>query len=70
MPVNNLISRQFEKQADREALELTSDAETQIKILKNIAISNLSNVKPGKVLEFIIFSHPPILDRINSALDE
>ena len=70
MPVNNLVSRQFEKQADIAVFELTMNAEAQIKILENLAISNLSNVRPGKVLQYFIFSHPPIMDRINSIPDK
>jgi STE24 endopeptidase len=70
MPLDNFVSRQFEKQADKAALELTADANAQVKIFENLAVSNLSNVRPGKVLEYIIFSHPPIMDRINSALKE
>jgi STE24 endopeptidase len=68
MPLDNLISRQFEKQADRASVMLTGDPATQVKIFKNLAVTNLSNVKPGKVLEYLIFSHPPIMDRINESL--
>jgi STE24 endopeptidase len=60
MPLDNFISRQFEKQADRASVSLTGDPETQVKIFENLAVTNLSNVKPGKVLEYIIFSHPPL----------
>jgi len=70
LPINNLVSRQFEKQADMAALNLTINPEAQVKILENLAISNLSNVRPGKVLQYFIFSHPPIMDRINSILDK
>jgi STE24 endopeptidase len=68
MPLDNLISRQFESQADRASVELTGDPATQVKIFENLATTNLSNVKPGKVLEYLIFSHPPIMDRINASL--
>ena len=70
MPINNLVSRQFEKQADMAAFNLTMNSEAQVKIFENLAISNLSNVRPGKVLQYFIFSHPPIMDRINSILDK
>ena len=70
MPINNLVSRQFEKQADMAAFNLTVNAEAQVKIFENLAKSNLSNVRPGKVLQYFIFSHPPIMDRINSILDK
>ena len=68
MPLDNLISRQFEKQADRASVALTGDPAAQVKIFENLAITNLSDVKPGKTLEYLIFSHPPIMDRINASL--
>lgn len=69
IPFQNYISRKFEEQADYIALKLTGDLETQINIFKKLAISNLSNVKPSPVLKFIIFSHPPVIERINNAID-
>ncbi len=70
MPLDNLISRQFERQADRASVALTGDPATQAKIFENLAVTNLSNVKPGKVLEYILFSHPPIIDRISTSLNQ
>ncbi len=64
MPLQNLISRQFEKQADSTAIELTGDKESQIEIFQNIAVTNLSNVSPGSLLKNIIYSHPPIMERL------
>jgi len=69
IPFQNFISRNFEKQADYTALKLTGDPETQINMFKKLAVSNLSNVVPHPVLKFIIFSHPPIMERINNAID-
>ncbi|MHB1377569.1 MAG: M48 family metalloprotease, partial [Candidatus Humimicrobiaceae bacterium] len=68
MPLDNFISRQFEKQADKASVMLTGDPRTQVKIFENLAITNLSNVKPGKVLKYTIFSHPPIMERIDASL--
>jgi len=68
MPFNNFISRKFEKQADRGSVMLTGDPKSQVKIFENIAITNLSNVRPGKVLKYIIYSHPPIIERIEASL--
>lgn len=68
MPVDNFISRKFEKQADNASVMLTGDSQTQVKILENLAVKNLSNVKPGKVLKYTIFSHPPIMERIDASL--
>ena len=68
MPLDNFISRQFEKQADKASVMLTGDPQTQIKIFENLAVANLSDVKPGKVLKYTIFSHPPIMERIEASL--
>ena len=68
MPGDNFISRQFEKQADKASVTLTGDPQTQVKMFENLAVTNLSNVKPGKMLEYIIFSHPSTMERINASL--
>ena len=71
-PVSNLISRHFEKQADIAAAKLTGDTGTQTEVLQKLAKSNLSYVSPSGVLKFLIYTHPPIIERINyiSKFDE
>jgi STE24 endopeptidase len=65
LPVQNSISRFFEKQADNYAVILTEDADTQVNLFKKLAESNLAEVSPGPVIEFILYSHPSIMERIN-----
>ena len=67
LPVQNIISRSFEKQADEAAIKLTDDPQTQISLMKKIAVSNLSSVNPSLIIKYIIYSHPPIIERIESA---
>ncbi len=67
MPLDNFISRRFERVADRSAMELTQNTDAQIEIFKKLAVSNLSNVSPCPMLEYTLFSHPPILKRIGAA---
>jgi len=67
LPVQNIISRSFEKQADKVAIKLTDDPQTQISLMKKIAVSNLSSVNPSLIIKYIIYSHPPIMERIKSA---
>jgi STE24 endopeptidase len=67
LPVQNIISRSFEKQADEAAIKLTDDPQAQISLMKKIAVSNLSSVNPSLVIKYIIYSHPPIIERIESA---
>ncbi len=70
MPLENYISRRFEKAADRSVIELTQNPQAQVDIFKKLAISNLSNVSPSPILKYIIYSHPPILERIKTADSE
>ncbi len=65
LPVQNSISRFYERQADSYSVILTGDPETQVSLFKNLAESNLSEVSPGPVIEFILYSHPSIMERIN-----
>ena len=67
MPFENLVSRSFERQADREALRLTGDPGAFIELKKNLAVSNLSVVQPHPLVKFALYSHPPILERIEAA---
>ena len=67
MPLDNLISRRFERTADRSVIEFTANPGAQINIFKKLAVSDLSNVSPPPVLEYILYSHPPLLKRIESA---
>ena len=65
MPLQNFVSRYFEGQADKTAVELTADPQTQVFMLEKLARSNLANVKPNNLLKYLIYSHPPIMERIN-----
>ncbi len=67
MPLQNGISRAFERQADREALVLTEDCESFISLKQRLAEANLSIVKPHPLVKFVLYSHPPIIERIQAA---
>jgi STE24 endopeptidase len=69
LPVQNAISRFFEKQADSTAVLLTEDTNTQINLFKKLAESNLAEVSPSPVIEFILYSHPSIMERINYTIN-
>jgi STE24 endopeptidase len=70
MPFQNMVSRYFEKQTDRIALEFTRGYNTQVSLMVRLAESNLSNVDPHPVIKYILYSHPPIMERIISAEEE
>lgn len=63
--MQNSISRFFERQADSYSVLLTGDVDIQINLFKKLAESNLAEVSPGPVIEFILYSHPSIMERIN-----
>jgi len=67
MPFQNSLSRQFEKQADKTAIELAGNPGVSISMFKKLAHANLSNTNPHPLLKIIIYTHPPIIERIKNA---
>jgi STE24 endopeptidase len=66
-PLNNALSRRFEKQADRYALESIDDRSSFITALVGLADRNLSNAYPEWWVKFLYYSHPPIGERLEMA---
>jgi len=62
----NMFSRRNEYQADRFASETTKDPESLITALKTLSVHNLSNLRPHPFYVLLIYSHPPVLQRINA----
>ncbi|MFP5225484.1 MAG: M48 family metalloprotease [Actinomycetota bacterium] len=69
LPVQNAVSRRAEAQADRFAIQLTNDAETQIQLEKRLALTNLSKPSPPRLLHLIFGTHPTTMERIGIALE-
>jgi STE24 endopeptidase len=63
-PISRAVSRYFEKQADRYALDLTADPEAFQKAMAGLANRNLSNAYPTPFIKFMYYSHPPIGERL------
>lgn len=66
-PLEALISRLFEKEADNLALEVTGSKEAFISLMEKLAGQNLADRNPHPLIKFFFFTHPPIDERINSA---
>lgn len=66
-PVENAISRSFEREADRVSLDLTRDPETFIEGERRLAVTNLNWVDPPAVWKWLFWSHPTTLERIRMA---
>lgn len=63
----NVVSRAMEARADRAALELTGDPDTQIRTHIRLASKNLSDVLPPAWIEWTLYTHPSTARRIHMA---
>ncbi len=59
-------SRKDEFEADKFAFDTLSDAEPLINSLKKLSVNNLSNLTPHPLHVFLNYSHPPVLNRIET----
>ncbi|WP_082558218.1 M48 family metalloprotease [Kitasatospora sp. MBT66] len=66
-PVQCAVSRRVEARADRHALELTGDAEQFVAMQRRLAVTNVSDVDPPRVLELLFATHPSATRRIAAA---
>lgn len=63
--LGNILSRKHEYEADKYAKD-NFWWDYLISGLKKLSINNLTNLKPHRVYEFIHYSHPTVLKRINA----
>jgi len=63
-PVGAWVSRRYEREADRMAVELVGTSAPMINALKRLAKDNLSNLHPHPWYVRFYYSHPPLLERI------
>ncbi|MGB9772969.1 MAG: M48 family metallopeptidase [Bacteroidota bacterium] len=70
-PIGNIISRAFERSADRYALLSSSSSARRtdafISAMRRLAELNLADEAPNAVVEFLLYSHPSISRRISFA---
>lgn len=62
-PLQLWASRAWERQADLDALELTGDPETFIRMERELALRNLGELRPSR-WAYLGSSHPPAPERI------
>jgi STE24 endopeptidase len=67
LPVQSAISRHFERQADRASLELTGNPAAFVRAEVDLARSNLSDLDPPAPLVWLLYTHPPVAERIRMA---
>ena len=66
-PLTSAISRKFEFEADRYAIDTTKDPDALESTMKKLADQNLADDEPNKLVEFWSYSHPSIKRRIEAA---
>ncbi len=67
LPIQNAISRRFERACDKYAIEKTNDPEAFISTMEKLAEQNLSDRTPNRLIELLFYSHPAISKRIEMA---
>jgi STE24 endopeptidase len=66
--ISNQLSRRIEERADAFALELTGEPRQFVAMERRLALVNLSDPDPPKVLGWLFATHPSAIDRIGAAV--
>ncbi|MEI8188379.1 MAG: M48 family metallopeptidase [candidate division NC10 bacterium] len=67
LPLQSAISRHFERQADQASLELTKNPAAFIRAEVDLARTNLADLAPPPALVWLLYTHPPVAERIRMA---
>jgi STE24 endopeptidase len=70
MPVQAAFSRAMERRADRFAVELTRNGAAYARALGGLAAQSLADPDPPRPVVVMLYSHPPIVERIRAARDD
>ncbi|MEM6798029.1 MAG: M48 family metallopeptidase [Planctomycetota bacterium] len=66
-PGQNVVSRHFERQADRYALRCTGDPSAFRSAFLKLARMNKADLDPHPIEVWLLHSHPPIRERLDAA---
>lgn len=66
-PLENYISRRFERNADTVALNITDLRGAFISMMEKLSQQNLADRNPSRLIKILFFDHPPIDERIEMA---
>jgi len=69
-PLQNAISRRYERQCDRYALQRTGLREAYISAFNKLARLNKDDPAPHPLEVFLFHSHPPIAERLMMAQEQ
>ena len=67
MPVQAAFSRAMERRTDRFAVELTGDGDAYARAMERLAAQSLADPNPPRPVVVMLYSHPPIGERIRAA---
>ncbi|MDD5310266.1 MAG: M48 family metallopeptidase [Candidatus Omnitrophica bacterium] len=67
MPFQNGLSRVFEREADRFALEITQNPGAFISMMGKLGDQNLADREPNRLIEIFLYDHPSIGKRLKIA---
>lgn len=65
-PFGNILSRKYEFEADRYAIEVTQKPQSFINTLNKLTDQNLGDKEPHPFVEWYFYSHPSVKNRINA----
>jgi STE24 endopeptidase len=69
LPLSNAYSRWREHLADRFAVRTTGNRAAFMRAMLRLANQNLSEADPPRWVVWLLYSHPPIKDRVSAAAD-
>jgi Zn-dependent protease with chaperone function len=67
LPFGSWVSRRWERTADRFAVELTHDGAAMEQMHRRLALANLADLDPPRLLYALLFTHPTPPERIAAA---
>lgn len=67
LPLQNGFSRRLEKRADIGSIKATNNAHGFVTMISKLGKKNLAEFRPNKAIEFFLYDHPSIAERIRIA---
>ncbi len=67
VPLANALSRAHERRADRYALKMTGNPQAFMSAMRRLAVQNLAEERPSRLVEILFHSHPTVAERLETA---
>ena len=68
-PVSNLVSRNYEREADSDAFAVCANPLSFATLMDKLSKQNLSDPSPSKLVKIFFYDHPPASERIEACRD-